>query len=331
MSLSRDLPKKGLVFTALRGTGKDFALQQLMAVVDQPWNWHILCRTVEDYRHLLPLLAKVRRFAYADEIKVQDFNTVGYDAETHGDIICHEFNLVCRQVAEGKLHDDFTRKEKIAVYDILKARPFWRQRLIDRGMAGRAEDPNKWVNPTLDEIQTHFENSVTLDDSKVADFNVFIDECAPEHLDKAFDDAIHQATHVTSTREGKIEVYDLLLAGPYADYWRDRVSARVRMDSVETPVITDSRWPSEVSRVLERFPEFLSVRLWAPDVPVIDDPSENSMLKEITNYVFIRAPLTPFPTSEGVEPKTDWTPSELLTKFMVDYPQYWEHRTYVMA
>lgn len=245
----------GLVLTALRGTGKDFMVAQINKTVSVPWNWHILCKSVTSYQQLLPLLKKVRRYAYADAIKVQDFDhVVSNGFETH------DFISACDDVQSRVDRSSFTRNEKIAVYDILKHTPFWRQCLINRGMAGRAEDPNKWVNPTLDEIEAYYDS--------------------------------------TAENQAMIQVFDY-----------------------ETPVITDSRWPSEIDRVLKRFPEFKSIRLWAPDISMIDDPSENSMTEVLTDYVFIRAPLTP--TDEPT------TPGYLLDQFKKAHPQYKEYGVYV--
>ena len=305
----------GLILTALRGTRKDFMLSQLKGTAPVPWNWHVLCKSVADYQQFQSLTRKVRRYAYADQIKVEDFDGVNASNAVRDLVEWPQFIAACDVVRHAEHTPEwlsgFTREEKIAVYDILKHKPFWRQCLIDRGMEGRAQDPNRWVNPTLDEIEADF----------MIDRGDY-DEGNAGHESSHFFAACREVVggSVSLMTFNQDQKFQIMRQVKHMHYWKESI-----LDYMipKTPVITDSRWPSEIDRVLERFPEFKSVRLWAPDIPMVDDPSENSMTDVLTDYVLIRAPLTL--TDEPT------TPGYLLDQFKKAYPQYEGYGVYICS
>ncbi len=145
--------------TGLRGSGKDYFLRQIWALsqpiegIEEFNSSLFICGQPEDcdaaYNDLVASLYKPRRFAFADAIKVEEFDAFESDTgRSASDIL--EFNDALEPFEHSGRPP--TREDKIAVFDVLKARPHWRQRLIDRGMAGRLENANKWVTPTLDAV-----------------------------------------------------------------------------------------------------------------------------------------------------------------------------------
>lgn len=324
MSLSKPIGACGRVMclTGLRRTGKSTLLNQLRKKSKIPFNWHFLARNAEAITRLYPYLASVEGFAIADEVKVQEFDIAGYDHETCDEIRNQEFNVACNQIAGSKLHEEYSREEKVAVFDILKLQEdlFWRNRLIKRGMDGRSVDPNYWLDKTISEISEYFNSSTAFDDAKVADYDKVIahlTSCDQEH-DEEFYNTIRRASGEEVTRDDKIEIYNTLMRDPKNSYWVDRVRERM-----PTAVITDCRFPQEVEQVKSMINSTISIRVWAPDVPMVDDPSETAMRNYTTDYVCVRAPLT------GTDESN--TPGELLDEFMMNYPQYRDFKCFVIS